>query len=225
MTNSYSIQTLPSNQTESSPVRRRITPVLIQSTPVQVDPVPLPSVPLLPESSNDSEESGKECIICYESLSTKKNLCITECGHEFCFSCMMKHVQRNNGCPICRTTIIDDVEDSESENDDEYSEISGSEEDSDDETVDVSEMSEDDNDYTIEQFEEAFMSRGYRLKDALSLLMYKFSKTDEKYTKSYIKKLEKDIDNIHEELHQELNEREEMAAEDTLVVEPPQPIQ
>ena len=239
MTNSYSIQTSPSTQTESSPVRRRITPVLIQPTPVQVgsnpvqvgltpvqvDPVPLPSVPLLPESSNDSEASGKECIICYESLSTKKNLCITECGHEFCFSCMMKHVQRNNGCPICRSTIIDDVEDSESENDDEYSEISGSEEDSDEETVDGSEIGEDDNEYTIEQFEEAFTAKGYRLKDALSLLMYKFSKTDEKYTKSYIKKLEKDIDNIHEELQQELNEREEMAAEDTLVVEPLQPIQ
>ena len=212
-------------QVGSNPVQVGLNPVQVGSNPVQVDPVPLPSVPLLPESTTDSEASGKECIICYESLSTKKNLCITECGHEFCFSCMMKHVQRNNGCPICRSTIIDDVEDSESENDDEYSEISGSEEYSDEETVDGSEMGEDDNEYTIEQFEEAFTARGYRLKDALSLLMYKFSKTDEKYTKSYIKKLEKDIDNIHEELQQELNEREEMAAEDTLVVEPPQPIQ
>jgi hypothetical protein len=225
MTNSYSIQTPPSNQTESSPVRRRITPVLIEPTPVNVDPAPLPSIPLLPEPVTDSEASGKECIICYESLSTKKNLCITECGHEFCFSCMMKHVQRNNGCPICRSTIIDDVEDSESENDDEYSEISGSEEDSDEETIDGSEIGEDDNEYTIEQFEEAFLARGYGLKDALSLLMYKFSKTDEKYTKIYIKKLEKDIDHIHEELQRELCEREDMAAEDILVVETQQPIQ
>lgn len=220
MTNSYSIQSHPSTQTESSPIRRRITPVLIQPTLV-----PLPSVPLLQDSETDSEPE-KECIICYESLSMKKNLCITECGHEFCFSCMMKHVQRNNGCPICRSTIIDDVEDSESENDD-YSEISGSEEDSDedDESIDVIDIDEDNNEYSIEQFEESFTARGYGLKDALSILIYKFSKTDEKYTKSYIKKLEKDMDHIHDELQRELNEREEMATEDTLERETSQLIQ
>lgn len=62
---------------------------------------------------------GRECVICYEELSSTKNMCITECGHEFCFSCMMKHVQRNNGCPCCRTVIIEDIEDSDSEYDSE----------------------------------------------------------------------------------------------------------
>ena len=156
---------------------------------------------------------GKECVICYESLNAAKNFCVTECGHEFCFSCMMKHVQRNNGCPMCRTTIIEDVEDSDSEDDEEYeTDESGS----DDESVDSIENGDDlENEYPIEQLEAAFVAKGYGLKDALSLLMYKFSKTDEKYTKAYIRQLEEDIDEMNEELQRECEERADMAQEDT----------
>lgn len=163
------------------------------------------------QTSENTLESGKECVICYESLSATKNICITECGHEFCFSCMMKHVQRNTGCPICRSTIIEDIDsdsEEEEEDEDEYSEVSWS--DSDDSVIGDSE-----NEYPIEQLEEAFMAKGYRLKDALSLLMYKFSKTDEKYTKGYIKKLEEDIDEMNEELQWECEERSNMEKEDT----------
>ena len=165
-------------------------------------------------SSQSSGSLNKECVICYESLSSTKNLCITECGHEFCFSCMMKHVQRNNGCPICRSTIIEEIEDSESE--DEDGEYETDESGSDDESVDSIENGEDlENEYPIEQLEAAFAAKGYGLKDALSLLMYKFSKTDEKYTKAYIRQLEEDIDEMHEELQRECEEREDMAQEDT----------
>jgi len=127
---------------------------------------------------------------------------------------MMKHVQRNNGCPICRTTIIEEVEDSDSEDDEEYeTDESGSD---DEETIDGIENGEDlENEYPIEQLEAAFVAKGYGLKDALSLLMYKFSKTDEKYTKTYIKQLEQDIDDMNEELHREFEEREDMGQEDT----------
>jgi len=165
-------------------------------------------------SSQSSVSSGKECVICYESLSSTKNLCITECGHEFCFSCMMKHVQRNNGCPICRSTIIEEIEDSDSEDDD--GEYETDESGSDDESVDSIENGEDlENEYPIEQLEAAFVAKGYGLKDALSLLMYKFSKTDEKYTKAYIRELEEDIDEMNEELQREFEEREDMEQEDT----------
>ena len=159
----------------------------------------------------------KECVICYESLNAAKNFCVTECGHEFCFSCMMKHVQRNNGCPMCRTTIIEDTEDSDSENDEEYdTDESGS----DDGSVDSIENGEDlENEYPIEQLEAAFLAKGYGLKDALSLLMYKFSKTDDKYTKAYIKQLEEDIDEMNEELQRECEEREDMGQEDTRSVQ------
>jgi len=150
----------------------------------------------------------KECIICYESLNTTKNICITECGHEFCFSCMMKHVQRNNGCPICRSVIIEEV-DSEDDSDEDYEE-------DDDETIEevVEESSED---YPIEQLVAAFEAKGYGLKDALSLLMYKFSRTDPTYTKEYINTLQEDIEDMNEELQDEHEEREHMETEDVNV--------
>lgn len=167
-------------------------------------------------SSQSSVSSGKECVICYESLSSTKNLCITECGHEFCFSCMMKHVQRNNGCPCCRSTIIEEIEDSDSEDDEEYETDESGSDDEDEDTIDGIENGDDlENEYPIEQLEAAFVAKGYGLKDALSLLMYKFSKTDEKYTKAYIRQLEEDIDEMNEELQREFEEREDMAQEDT----------
>jgi hypothetical protein len=132
---------------------------------------------------------------------------------------MMKHVQRNNGCPICRSTIIEEVEDSDSEDDEEYeTDESGSD---DEDTIDGIENLE--NEYPIEQLEAAFVAKGYGLKDALSLLMYKFSKTDEKYTKAYIRQLEEDIDEMNEELQREFEEREDMSEEDTRPQEEEEP--
>jgi hypothetical protein len=123
---------------------------------------------------------------------------------------MMKHVQRNNGCPCCRATLIEDIADSESdveEGDEEYEEDSGSE----------AEGDEDDREeeYPIENLEAAFVAKGYGLKDALSLLMGIFSKTDAKYTKAYIKQLEDDIEDLNEELQNECAERADMGEEDT----------
>ena len=160
----------------------------------------------------------KECVICYESLSSTKNMCITECGHEFCFGCMMKHVQRNNGCPCCRATLIEDIVDSESEegDEDEYEEESGSEED---------EEEDRDEEYSIEDLEAAFVAKGYGLKDALSLLMGIFSKTDAKYTKAYIKQLEDDIEDLNEELQSECTERADMGEEDIREVVVDSPIE
>lgn len=150
--------------------------------------------------------ASRECVICYESLSSTKNMCVTECGHEFCFGCIMKHVQRNNGCPICRTTLVDELEDSDSEDD--------SEGEDDDETIEETVDYESDTEYPIEQLVATFEAKGYGLQDALSLLMYKFSKTDPKYTKAYIKQLEEDIEDMNEELQGECEEREDMAGED-----------
>ena len=164
-----------------------------------------------PQMIANAEE--KECVICYEVLSKSKNYCVTECGHEFCFACMMKHVQRNDGCPVCRAVVIEGVEDSdddESESSEINSEDFGSDEDS--EEGDEEEEAE----YAIEELEAAFVAKGYGLKDALSLLMYKFSKTDEKYTKAYIKQLEEDIDEMSEELQKECEERVKMGSEDDL---------
>ena len=41
-----------------------------------------------------------ECPICYENLNIKRAV-ITQCEHEFCDSCIVKHIINNNNCPIC----------------------------------------------------------------------------------------------------------------------------
>ena len=152
-----------------------------------------------------SEE--KECIICYESLQSV-NLCVTPCGHEFCFKCMMLHVQRSSGCPCCRATIVEDIEMSDDEDDEDYEESDTSS------IHNEEEEGEQDDSYPIEKLVEVFESKGYGLKDALSLLMFKFSKTDQKYTKNYIHQLETDIEDAHEELQNQHEEQINMMSED-----------
>jgi hypothetical protein len=119
---------------------------------------------------------------------------------------MLKHLQQNNGCPCCRSTLIEELVDSEND--------SENEEDADDEDEEEDAEEQDEEEYPIENLVAAFEAKGYGLKDALSLLMYKFSKTDEKYTKAYIRQLEADIDDVNEELQNEHLEREEMGQED-----------
>ena len=147
-----------------------------------------------------------ECCICYESLNAKTNICVPACGHPFCCNCMMKHLERNNNCPCCRATLIQISEDADDSENEENEDSEDEEEDAEDE--------EDEEEYPIENLVAAFEAKGYGLKDALSLLMYKFSKTDEKYTKAYIRQLETDIDDVNEELQNEHLEREEMGQED-----------
>jgi len=118
---------------------------------------------------------------------------------------MMQHVQRNNGCPCCRATLIEDLEEDDEEDED-Y-------EDSDVESIQDDE-GEDADTYPIERLVEVFESKGYGLKDAISLLMYRFSKTDEKYTKAYIQKLEMEFDDANYELGKEYEEQVSMARED-----------
>ena len=149
--------------------------------------------------------SERECVICYEPINASSNVCITPCGHEFCFNCMLKHLSQNNGCPCCRAVLVEipeEDEDEEDEDEDEEAEEDGEEED------------EDEDEYPIEQLVDAFAAKGYGLKDALSLLMYKFSKTDEKYTKQYIRQLEDDIDNMNYELGKEHEEQVSMSEQD-----------
>ena len=152
--------------------------------------------------------SERECVICYDSISLTKNMCITECGHEFCFACMMKHVRRNTGCPICRAELVDDVD-----SDDDSEEEDGGEDfdsyahsDSEDDIID---------EYPIENFESAFIAKGYGLKDALSLLMGIFSHTDSRYTKHFIQQLETDVDYLNDELQREYDEQTLMREHDS----------
>lgn len=44
----------------------------------------------------------EECCICFESMDVK-NVAVTECGHKFHTSCLMKC---KNGCPLCRKDLV-----------------------------------------------------------------------------------------------------------------------
>jgi len=49
-----------------------------------------------------------ECAICLtEEVSVGgKNSCVTECGHIFCLSCILRAAQENTACPLCRNVLV-----------------------------------------------------------------------------------------------------------------------
>jgi len=56
--------------------------------------------PVLPELNLNNT-----CCICMESVDTKKNCITTECEHSFCASCLIRHLEENNTCPLCRFVL------------------------------------------------------------------------------------------------------------------------
>ena len=48
------------------------------------------------------------CAICLkEEISLDgKNICVTECGHTFCLSCILRSAQENTSCPLCRNVLV-----------------------------------------------------------------------------------------------------------------------
>jgi len=48
------------------------------------------------------------CSICLEAFDSKpktSNKIFLECGHEFCFTCMIPQMKQKNSCPLCRAKI------------------------------------------------------------------------------------------------------------------------
>ena len=51
-------------------------------------------------------EDTNECSICYDIVNKNNNCVITECGHCFHTTCLMKNVALNGyGCPLCRRSL------------------------------------------------------------------------------------------------------------------------
>ena len=70
-----------------------------------------------------SANIATECPICMENIDSVCNRVVTECGHAFHCSCLMKNAAHNGfGCPYCRTVMAEQPEDSDSEDDDSDSE-------------------------------------------------------------------------------------------------------
>ena len=47
----------------------------------------------------------EECPICYETLKHRGKT-ITDCGHEFCTQCFIRHIRAHNSCPMCRQDLL-----------------------------------------------------------------------------------------------------------------------
>ena len=50
-------------------------------------------------------ESKDSCPICLKIIG--EDSCKTKCGHKFCTGCLLKAVQRNGSCPLCRGKLIE----------------------------------------------------------------------------------------------------------------------
>lgn len=76
-----------------------------------------------------------DCPICMDPIDGNKNSVVTECGHKFHCSCLMKNSCHNGfDCPMCRATMVEDMEDEEDDDEeDEEQEEEDNENDSDDE--------------------------------------------------------------------------------------------
>lgn len=59
------------------------------------------------EGNEQEQEQEQEdtCAICMDVTSKTKNVSVTECGHRFCTSCLLKSLQIKNTCPMCRAEI------------------------------------------------------------------------------------------------------------------------
>jgi hypothetical protein len=142
-----------------------------------------------------------ECCICLEPIGEKNN-CVTECGHKFCLKCLMTAMSRNNNCPMCRTQLVEDLENSDDEDEE------GDHEDDDEEE------DEEENEPDVEEYAERFEKAGMTMLDVVSLWLGQFSKKNDKYTDEYIEKLGEDASRIMDDIEREHDERTQMAGED-----------
>ena len=127
-------------------------------------------------------EADAECCVCFEEIGEKNN-CTTACGHKFCLVCLMKSMQMNNKCPMCRTSLLPEVE---YEYDEETMEVedgadSADSEGSDDDFSNIEEFDYKDctgSGATPEMLAIALERQGYTMADVLSVLLLRFNKDD-----------------------------------------------
>lgn len=68
----------------------------------------------------NQEQTQHECCICYETIG-KSNMTVTPCGHQFCFSCLMKSMDLRNTCPCCRAPLREEEDIIQDDEEEEFS--------------------------------------------------------------------------------------------------------
>lgn len=65
----------------------------------------LHTITFIERNKNEIQTVAEECPICYDSIQPF-NLCLTNCNHQFCTSCIMKSLKNKSDCPCCREKIV-----------------------------------------------------------------------------------------------------------------------
>jgi hypothetical protein len=167
------------------------------------------------------------CPVCFDPITTDKNVCSTPCGHVFCFGCMVKCLNTSNTCPYCRSEInnkpiYDD-------NNDEYEIVSITDDDDDDDYDDdddddddedqppntnptnetpVSNEQESEDECSIEYVESYFKEKGISYIDLLSVMFNRYPKTMSRRMRRQLDKKLYDMMDLLDEEH--MNQYEEI---------------
>ena len=156
------------------------------------------------DSIDAKEEKVEECCICYDAIDTKKNNCVTECGHKFCFKCLATAMQHSSACPCCRSPLVESTESDDSDEDE-------SDDDDDDETELEQQYEDNDAECEIEDLTARLQSNGFKMQDILSMLLGRYAKGS---TDMAIYEVNKLFDEMVDEADNEVVENIEMGKED-----------
>jgi len=147
--------------------------------------------------------SLSECPICYENMEMI-NVTIARCGHTFHASCLFKALELKIDCPMCRTQLINILDDDDDEDDDDDDDNDDDDEDDYDEDDDI------EDEYNVERSEESTRIKvtheqlatklthiGYTPADFLRIAGCRVkSENDGKYVCAFYKKFHEDVDKI-----------------------------
>ena len=154
--------------------------------------------------NSDNVEETVECCICYDPISTEKNNCVTECGHQFCFKCLATSMMTNGcKCPCCRSPLVEiSSDEEEEEDDDEETELDNDS---------IVSLEEDEIECDIVELTRRLKSKGFKMQDVLSMLLGRYIKDATDLT---IFDLNQTFDTIVDEADNEAIENEAMGLED-----------
>jgi len=74
----------------------------IENPEIKFQEIHYPDAALLPRDARGTESDIFECPLCHLLLFEPIT---TSCGHTFCRSCILRAMDHDNKCPICRTTV------------------------------------------------------------------------------------------------------------------------
>lgn len=152
------------------------------------------------------EDMENECCICYEIIGTKNN-CVTQCGHKFCFKCIVMAMSRNNGCPCCRAPLTDAMPEDDIDDDESVYEVDELFDDDEDEDEEIPEAD-------AEIIASRLEAEGFTMLDIVSLLLNRFSKTNARHTEDFVANVYVKFDEIQISADKEADEQTMFAAED-----------